>query len=740
MQENDVGKSFMEAAGFFEKARRLVETKRLDEAIEMYIEGLRCEPEAVSGHIALRELARLRESKGWAKPSMADKFKHLRGRTPLEQMLGAEYLLAKDPGNMPHAEAMLKAAVEGGYKETAKWLADLVFLANKNAKNPSLKLYLLLKDMYAAMGSFDRAMAACEYASKLKPGDKSLSEEVKRLAAQRTSLEGPLGAGLLGAGEADNLDSPGRRSLAGMRNFTGEEAAGFEGEHSQPFLFTEASAKAESSQNMEKDNLSPNPGQSASNETSPVPGGQGGEDVTVKLAKAKAFFEKAEAAAQANNFDYAIDMYLDGIRCNPDAVAEGHIRLCELALRRKGRGGKKPTIVDKVKRMRSKKIPLDEMLDAEFLFAKDPDHLPYAEMILKGAVNGGFSRTAVWIGNLIFQTTNAAEKPSVQTYLLLKESYEKLGELDRAIAACQRAMRIKPEDNQLAEEYKRLTAERTVATGKYDQEGDFRNSIKDRQSQEKLQAQQSVIKSMDFRVSAVEEARQALAAEPEQPKNIYRLAEALSDLGRDDAENEAIKLLENTYHVKRDFAYRQRAGQFRIKQLKRKLQEAKAAVDRDADDKQARLQAAELSADLDQTELEHYRLCVENYPTDLRAKYEYGVRLIKANRYDEAIPMLQAAQREPLHKIAAMDKIGLCFFMMGWMTDAIDVFTEAIDSYEIKNDDLAKELRYNLGRAYQENGDTEKALEVFRKIAQLDFAYKDVSKRIDKLRGISDTP
>lgn len=727
MQENDVGKSFMNAEGFFEKARRLVETNKLDEAIEMYIEGLRCEPEAVSGHIALREMARLRESKGGAKPSMADKFKHLRGHTPLEQMLGAEYMLAKDPGNMPYAEAMLKAAVEGDYKETAKWLADLVFLANKNAKNPSLKLYLLLKDMYTAMGSFDRAMAACEYASKLKPGDKSLSEEVKRLAAQRASVDLSAEAsakmeGPLGAGEADNLE---------MRSFAAEEAGGFEGakwnaaehgENGQPL----------SLQETEKGKLAANPGQSAFGETSP----QGGEDITVKLAKAKAFFEKAEAAAQANNFNYAIDMYLDGIRCNPDAVAEGHIRLCELALRRKGRGGKKPTIVDKVKRMRSKKIPLDEMLDAEFLFAKDPDHLPYAEMILKGAVNGGFWRTAVWIANLIFQTNNAAEKPSLQTYLLLKESYEKIGELDRAIAACQRAMRIKPEDNHLAEEYKRLTAERTVATGKYDQEGDFRMSIKDRESQEKLQAQQSVIKSVDFRVSAVEEARQALAAEPEQPKNIYRLAEALSDLGRDDAENEAIKLLENTYHVKRDFAYRQRAGQFRIKQLKRKLQEAKAAVDRDADDKQARLQAAELSAVLDQTELEHYRLCVENYPTDLRAKYEYGVRLIKAKRYDEAIPMLQAAKREPLHKIAAMDKIGLCFFMMGWMTDAIDVFTEAIDSYEIKNDDLVKELRYNLGRAYQENGDTEKALEVFRKIAQLDFAYKDVSRQIDKLRGI----
>ncbi len=50
MQENDVSKSFRDAEGFFEKARRLVEANKLDEAIGMYIDGLRCEPEAVSGH------------------------------------------------------------------------------------------------------------------------------------------------------------------------------------------------------------------------------------------------------------------------------------------------------------------------------------------------------------------------------------------------------------------------------------------------------------------------------------------------------------------------------------------------------------------------------------------------------------------------------------------------------------------------------------------------------------------
>jgi len=43
-------------------------------------------------------------------------------------------------------------------------------------------------------------------------------------------------------------------------------------------------------------------------------------------------------------------------------------------------------------------------------------------------------------------------------------------------------------------------------------------------------------------------------------------------------------------------------------------------------------------------------------------------------------------------------------------------------------------LRYNLARAYEEHGQKEKALELYRKIAQVDFAYRDVSQRVDRLR------
>ena len=457
------------------------------------------------------------------------------------------------------------------------------------------------------------------------------------------------------------------------------------------------------------------------------------KDIGQESAKAGRFFERARKVAQTNNFDYAIDMYLEGLRCMPDAVQEGHAGLRELALLRQVRGGKKPSVVERVKFLRGK-TALERMLNAEYLFAKDPDHLPYAEAVLKAAVSGGYKKTAKWIADLLFQANTAVPKPSLQIYLLLKDSYLAIGHPDRAVVACQFAAELRPDDGELAEEAKNLEAELTVAKGKYDQEGDFRKSIKDRELQEKLQSQESIVKTKDYRVLAVEDARKALAAEPNLPRNIFNLAHALSDLQSDEAENEAIELLRDAYKTRNDFSFERQAGLVRIKQLRRKVREAQTALEAEPDDTQAKSRVAELSAQLDSTELEHYHLCVENYPTDLQAKYEYGIRLLQNKQYDEAIPLFQEAQKDPRHKILAMDKTGLCFFLKGWFADAIDIFTRAIDLYEIKDDDIGKELRYNLARSYEEQGETEKALEIYRKIAQLDFVYKDVHQRVDKLR------
>ena len=453
-----------------------------------------------------------------------------------------------------------------------------------------------------------------------------------------------------------------------------------------------------------------------------------------ELPKAWAFFEKARKAAEASSFDYAVDMYIDGLRFAPEAVQDGHIKLRNLALQRQDKGGKKLSMMEKIKLSRGH-TPLDQMLNAELMFSKEPTNLAYGEKMLKAALEGGYKQTAKWIADLLFQMNNSSDKPSLKTYVLLKDSYIAINEFERAIVACQMAVRLKPQDADLADDFKRLSAELTMMRGKYDKESDFRTGIKDREIQEKMQSQESVVKTEDYRITAIKEAREARAEEPDLAKNIYALAQALSDMEEDNSENEAIQVLEKAYQEKKDFSFKERSGLIKIKQLNRKARGAKLTLESKPNDAQATADLEMLSKQLNEMKLEHYRLCVENYPTDLAAKYEYGNCLLQNKRCDEAIPLFQEAQRDPRHKISALGKIGLCFFLKGWYPDAIDVFNQAIDAYEIKDDSTAKELRYNLGRAYEANNEIEKALDVYRKIAQLDFGYKDVRQRVDALRS-----
>jgi tetratricopeptide (TPR) repeat protein len=519
---------------------------------------------------------------------------------------------------------------------------------------------MFLKDMYAAMEAYSRAVKACEEALKLKPNDHTLIEALSEL-------------------------------------------------HQKADQFT-----------RHHEVIAPEPEEKNEAET--------------HREAAQLFFAKARKVTEQGNYDYAIDLYIDGLRRDPEALEEGHLELARLGLKRHAEGGKKPSMVERAKSLYHK-TPLEQMLNAEYLFTKDPTNTDYAESMLKAAVAGEYHQTAGWIANLIFQTNNALQKPSFQTYLLLKDVYQALGQLDKAVAACQWALKLRPDKDELAEEYKNLTAELTMAQGKYGQGGDFRDSIKDARKQEHLYAQDRVVKTEDWRLLAVDEARKAFAANPNLPNHIFTLASALSDLENEAADSEALQILETAYHQQQNFSFKEKAGQLHIKHIKRKLHKAKSRLQNNPDNEDVQTEFERLNNELVEAELEHYRLCVENYPTNRRFAYEYAIRLAQQEHYDDAIPLFQEARKDPARRILSMNQIGLCFFQKNWLADAIDVFSQAIDDHELEDDGLGKELRYNLGRAYEAKGETAKAVDIYRKIAQADFAYKDISDRVNRLRS-----
>ena len=285
------------------------------------------------------------------------------------------------------------------------------------------------------------------------------------------------------------------------------------------------------------------------------------DDYEIGLEKAKAFFDRAEEVASTNNFDYGIDLYLEGLNLSPDALEDGHIPLRKLALVRQGRGGKKPSMMEKMKHMKGKG-PKEEMLNAEFLMAKDPDNLQYAEAMLKAAIAGGFLRTAEWLALFMFDANRAADKPSFATYLLLKDAFVKMQMFTRAVTACECALQLKPKDDALRDELRDLSASMTMEKGKYGKTNDFRDSIRDKDKQDKLHRQDHGVKSSDDKKQAVLDAQKKIQKGEVTVASILSLADALFNLESPEGDREGIRVLQNAHNQSKDFTFLKRLGSF----------------------------------------------------------------------------------------------------------------------------------------------------------------------------------
>src|ERR1700733_6334529 len=93
--------------------------------------------------------------------------------------------------------------------------------------------------------------------------------------------------------------------------------------------------------------------------------------------KAKAFFDRGATVAGTGNYDYAIEMYLQGLNIDPECI-DAHQTLRDISLKRKASGGKSLGMFEGMKLKRNTKDDKQNLLNAEKLLAYDPgntDHM-----------------------------------------------------------------------------------------------------------------------------------------------------------------------------------------------------------------------------------------------------------------------------------------------------------------------------------------------------------------------------
>lgn len=439
--------------------------------------------------------------------------------------------------------------------------------------------------------------------------------------------------------------------------------------------------------------------------------------------KGKAFFDRADQVADTGNWDLAIEYYLEGIQREPENLLRGHQKLREVAMKRLAKGGKPTGFMDKMKRGQGKD-PIANLVNAEYLWAKEPGSDANMEAILKAAMALGHKEVIKWVAGMLLESQRQATRKNKRILQTITTTYHDIEEYRLALQACEMAKEADPNNAQIQDILADLMAKDTIQRGKYDQEGDFTKGVKDYEAQRALIEKDSLQQSVSFREKQANDTREEYLQAPTVPGKIYAYIDALLLMQDEGCENEAVDILLKSYNDTNSYQYKLRVGDIRMKQMTRRFRKL-----RDAGDKAG---AAQALRDQLEFELKEFAERAANIPTDMGIKYELGRRQLVAGKLDEAIGSLQQAKRDNRHALQATSLLGQAFEKKGWLKEAADTFEAALAGDV--TEDREKELRYHLGTVYEKMNELPKAQDQYSRVAQLDFTFKDVRQRLEEIR------
>lgn len=465
-------------------------------------------------------------------------------------------------------------------------------------------------------------------------------------------------------------------------------------------------------------------------------------------SRARQWFKKAEDLRARQNYDYAIESYVTGLSFWPAAVEEACLPLWSLAIQRQQTGGKKPGMMESMKKPTGGKDHKQAMLNALTLFAKDPTNTGYADALLKNACRGGFVEIAAWAAERGMESLKRDKKPNTGRFKAYRENLllaaeqadawhapvEAVACYEHAVQSVDYLVSRSPGDMALKNLQRDLSGKLTIARGKYGDSETFRDSLQDADAQKLLHDAERLKQGADTLGVLLAGLRRQYEANPDVAKHINAYVDALLKTEQSEHEQTAIEVLETVAKRLSNYNFKLRADDVRLRQLTRRSSKLKIKAREtgaEEDDQQYRL----ARMDELETTVNVFRERVTKYPTDLRMKAKLGEALFKTRQFDEAIPVLQEAQSDPRSRVKCQLMIGQAFRATGNAQQAAEVLQDALEHYD-REDSISRAILYNLGQSCEESGQMDEAKAAYGRLLRVDYNYADgdARKRLNELQ------
>jgi hypothetical protein len=437
--------------------------------------------------------------------------------------------------------------------------------------------------------------------------------------------------------------------------------------------------------------------------------------------KAKRFFEHARAMADSSNYEYAMTLWLQGLRQDPsnmtglesffDAAANFTLR------NPKSKGPTK----DQVKQF-SGKTTVDKFLVNLLNWGTRPkDDWLSGLRSMTAAAELGLDEPAFWIGERVFGIARNDPKAKKDHFVELMGLFEKIGGFDKAVLAGEAAMALDPRDAKLEAQVRNMSATATMSRGGYDQTGQaggFRANVRGGAEMRNKQEEEQIVKSEETLDAIIGRLVVEYEKRPTDEPTVQKLGKALLERGKGDDEKNALKLYLKAYEATKIYRFKEQAGDIKIRIARRKLRALKAQMDADPTNADLPRQYASARTQVLEFEKAEFTERVAAYPTDMIKKFELGVRCFQLGDFEGAIEQFQQAQGASGLGVRVKSYLGQSFDALGWLDEAESSYRAAIEDYPVEGDDLGMELRYGLMKVLERQAREQK------KAAAADEAYK----------------
>ncbi len=322
--------------------------------------------------------------------------------------------------------------------------------------------------------------------------------------------------------------------------------------------------------------------------------------------------------------------------------------------------------------------------------------------------------------------------------------FARLGQFDNAIGCWRRVEQAKPGDQEASKAISQLSVEQTIQKGGYQQEmldgttkvGDLESAVRASMARGRKEVtEQMASKSIDTGREKL--LLDAIQSQPAEVSHYLELAQIFIAQERpQDAERILTQALAVTGGG--DLAVREQLEDAQLARVHQQLAIAIRRAEQEQSEDSAAL-AKRMAVQANLVEMEIYAARSARDPGNLALLYELGLRAKRAGKFKEAIQAFQAARDDVRHRAEVQLQLGESFQHIRQFKLALSSYEAAVEAADAMQSDVQKLALFRAGVLAAEFKDLERAEKYLTRLAAIDFGYRDVADRLDKLASLRDS-